>query len=165
MPLLKSVELLLAGSNTKRFHTVPTINNETIGHHTALVSGLVYILFPDCSRNLLINALYHDVAECVTGDIPSPIKRKLGLNLNAVEDEIVQEHGLHIPEISDKERRDLKCADILVGMLECLHESRMGNTMVKVAFKNFAAYFLVLDHPNMIAQKLYSDILEEYATY
>lgn len=135
--------LLLEGVETKRFHSVRTTKIETVGHHSSVVAGILFLLWPDCSRDLLINAVYHDVAECKTGDIPSPSKRKFidREKMNKHEDQIFVDHGIDLPSLSVEDKRRLKIADILSGISFCVQEYKIGNTFIKEAMTNFVSYF------------------------
>lgn len=141
---MKAIDLLLEGVQTRRFHSVSMIQNETVAHHSALVAGFLFLVYPDCSREVLIHAAFHDIAECKTGDIPSPSKRafidKKALDL--VEDKIYIDNDIHLPELNKIEKYQLKIADILAGLSTCLHEKQMGNTLVDEAFTNFSKYFI-----------------------
>lgn len=158
---LHDINLLVQGSQTKRFHTVPTIHNETVGHHTNLVCGLLYLLYPDCRREVLIHAIFHDVAECVTGDIPSPSKRAGYVDrkaLTASEESIIASHGIHLPSITKDEEFALKICDILAGLATCSHEINMGNKHMLQAFNNFSAYFLEMGCTNLKAIAYYEEL-------
>lgn len=146
---MRNLDLLLRGVQTRRFHTVPTIQTETVGHHSALVAGMLFLAYPDCSRNVLVHATFHDLAECETGDIPSPSKRAFvdRAALNQAEYRILQASNLNLPVLTEVEERQLKVADILAGLATCLHERQLGNTLVKTAWQNFASYYVEL--PNL----------------
>ena len=75
----KTLEFLLAGAEVLRYHTVQTLQRETVGHHSHGVACLVLLLDPQASARLLRAALLHDLAEQCTGDIPSAAKREYGI--------------------------------------------------------------------------------------
>lgn len=135
------LQMLIKGAYTKRFHTVPTIMQETVGHHSMLVSGLLYILWPE-KQHLLIHAIFHDLPEHVTGDVPSPGKRMFvdRERLKAAEHTLMIGAGLHLPQLSAEDERCLKIADILAGMITCNQELTMGNRMVYESMENYMAY-------------------------
>lgn len=56
-----------------RWHTNPHLAGTTdrLDGHQGRVARLILALFPDASRDLLIEALTHDDGESVTGDIPA----------------------------------------------------------------------------------------------
>lgn len=68
-------DLYLSGY-VERFHTNPFIPAQTLGHHQFGCVAILYKLFPDASRELILATLFHDAGECVTGDLPWDFKRK-----------------------------------------------------------------------------------------
>lgn len=149
--MLNDLSFFVAGTYTKRFHTQPTIHNETVGHHTALVCGLLSLLYPECRKEVLVHALYHDIAEAITGDIPSPSKRAGYVDRSALalaEHQLTLQHGINVPQLTGEEHHILKVCDILSGMITCAHEIKMGNTHMRVALSNFASYFEEMDCTN-----------------
>lgn len=142
-----TIKALIAGLQTKRFHTIPTVGQETVGHHSALVAGLILAIWPDSSRNLLTAAILHDLAEHVTGDIPSTAKHSGAVDrkaLHACETQVLAEAGLPLPQLTEVEEMQLKAADILAGMLACVHEKRLGNFYVDPVFENYRSYLQAL---------------------
>ena len=70
----------LLGGSVLRYHTHgDTSLVQSVADHTWRVQVILLHLWPDASRDLLMAALYHDVAECFTGDIPAPVKRMPGI--------------------------------------------------------------------------------------
>ena len=65
-----TLDFILAGSEVKRYHTVTTLVSETVGHHSHGVAMMCLMFDPMASRQLLMAALFHDLAEHQTGDIP-----------------------------------------------------------------------------------------------
>ena len=137
----RQLQMLIKGAYTKRFHTVPTIMQETVGHHSMLVAGLLYILWPE-KQHLLIHAIMHDLPEHVTGDTPSPGKRMFvdRDRLKSAEYTLMVDAGLNLPKLSPEDERYLKIADILAGMITCSQEVLMGNRMVVESMENYASY-------------------------
>ena len=74
-----TLEFIATGAEVTRYHTVFTINKETVGHHSHGVAMMVLMIKPDASASLLKAALCHDLSEQVVGDIPSPAKRRFDL--------------------------------------------------------------------------------------
>jgi 5'-deoxynucleotidase YfbR-like HD superfamily hydrolase len=138
----RQVNLLISGFAVKRFHTVPTIGQETVGHHSALVAAFVTLIWPE-KLHLLPHALIHDVAESITGDVPSPGKRLFvdRERLKKAEGDILEAADLLLPPLSAEDQRSLKICDILAGMAACRQELRMGNHLVMEAFGNYVDYF------------------------
>ena len=138
---LNQLFLLMNGAQVTRFHTVPTIKNESVGHHSMLVAGLAFILWPD-RPHLLPHAIVHDLPEVVTGDMPSPGKRAYGdrTALKTIEGEIINTAGFTLPALSDEDAACLKVCDILAGMVTCYFELRMGNRLVTESMENYRSY-------------------------
>ena len=137
----KKLEFILAGTEVTRYHTVRTLVQETVGHHSHGVAMLCLFLAPDASANLLKAALVHDLAEHVLGDIPAPSKREFGIGeqVNRLEDMLLSQHNLD-PEITKEEARILKLADIAQGALFCIRELSLGNSGIKIVFHRYVSY-------------------------
>lgn len=137
-----TLDFIIAGSEVKRYHTVTTLVTETVGHHSHGVAMLVLLLNPDASGTVLRAALIHDLAECETGDIPSPAKRRFGINeqMSAIEEEVLISHGVHFPYLFPDEERNLKLADLAHGALFCAREISLGNSTMRVVFNRYIEY-------------------------
>ena len=131
-----TLNFIIAGADVKRFHTVNTINFETVGHHSHGVAMLCHLF---CEPSA---ALFHDLAEQYTGDIPSPAKRdlKIAKDVSDLEDEVLKNNGLMMPELSDSEARVLKLADIAHGALFCVKEIKMGNQTMRTVLNRYFEY-------------------------
>lgn len=127
--MLNQLKFVLAGANVRRFHTRQTLVIETNGHHSHGVACLIQLLYPNCRKELLVAALYHDLAEFEAGDLPAPMKRETGIReaVKKYEKKLHDEAGLHIPELDDEEVRRLEFVDSLHGAIFCLQECRRGN--------------------------------------
>ena len=137
-----TLNFILAGSEVKRYHTVTTLMTETVGHHSHGVAMLILLMNPDASADVISFALMHDLAECETGDIPSPAKKRFGINeqISIDEKKIMLSHGLKLPYLSREERRLLKLADIAQGALFCLREMELGNSKIRLVFDRYIEY-------------------------
>jgi len=137
-----TLEFIQAGADVKRFHTKLTLQTETVGHHSHGVAMLCLLLEPVSRRQLLVAALVHDLAEHITGDIPSPAKRRYGIGeqVSALEDELLRSVGLSMPMLNSDEKRTLKFADIFQGMLFSAREISLGNSQMREVFDNYVSY-------------------------
>jgi 5'-deoxynucleotidase YfbR-like HD superfamily hydrolase len=100
------------------------------------------LLMPVASAQLLKAALYHDLAECVTGDIPSPAKRLYGIGnqVSELEDKLLSDHGVSMPKLYPVEQRVLKLADIAQGALFCAREVELGNRKMSLVYARYMSY-------------------------
>jgi hypothetical protein len=74
---------LMALSQVPRWSIVPTVPRQTVGEHTLNVALMVWWVFtnggiddtaPRETSAAVMAALFHDAAECLTGDTPTPAK-------------------------------------------------------------------------------------------
>lgn len=137
------VLFMFRGGETSRFHTLRTIQQDNVAQHSFGVAHLCQLINPQCSKNLILAALEHDLAEQVTGDMPAPSKRELGVSLrmSELEDEILHRAGFGVP-LTEEEARILKLADCFQGMLFCIRERSLGNRGVEAVFGRYRGYVL-----------------------
>lgn len=142
-PINKQIELLMRGSRVSRFHTTPTIKEETVGHHTSIVCGILLLVWPErVTVDLLRYAVFHDSAEFITGDVPSPAKRLMDRSaLDALESSVMVQHNVPLQTLDEGTKRIFKFADNLAGIATCVFELRMGNLHAVEAYRNFTTYF------------------------
>jgi len=138
----KQIEFYQAGSEVVRYHTVHTLQRETVGHHSHGVAMLCVILDPYCSVGLLRAALLHDLAEHVTGDIPSPAKRiyGIGAQVSDLEHDLLFKADMAMPWLAGYEDRTLKLADLAQGALFCARELSLGNSKMRAVFDRYMSY-------------------------
>ena len=124
---------LRAGNRIRRFHTEPMAQEETVGHHTAGVLGLLtsiyYPAFPP--SHLMVYALMHDTGEQWTGDVPANAKwlnPDLKEVLDATEIAGYKANGLAMPVIDAELQGELKFCDSMDCVLKCTEELAQGNT-------------------------------------
>ncbi len=111
---------------------MPTINSQTNAAHSWGVVAICHALWPDCSRLLLLAAIYHDVPEYVTGDIPADAKWKdpfIRKGVEAHEKWTMEELGLEtiFEDLTEQEKKMLKIADMMELCWFCRDEITMGN--------------------------------------
>lgn len=129
------------GGETTRYHTLMTLQRETVSSHSFGVAWFVYFLDPYCRSTVLLAALAHDLAEHQVGDIPAPAKRELGIGeqMNALEDRLLRAAGFNF-ELDLEEKRILKIADCAQGAMFCIRERSLGNRGVEVVFSRYMSY-------------------------
>lgn len=137
-----TLNFILDGSEVVRYHTVTTLQRETVGHHSHGVAMIALLLEPMASRQVLMAALFHDLAEHKTGDIPAPAKREFGIGdkVENLERRLMRDAGLVMPELLPQEARTVKLADIAQGALFCLREVQLGNSRLRPVFERYMAY-------------------------
>lgn len=142
MNLRQQMNFILHAGNVQRFHTLPTLKGQTVGHHSFGVAWMCYLLTNGApTADLLMAALSHDAAEQTVGDIPSPSKKILDTEnkLSAMEADILSDFGLNVV-LTPREEAILKMADILDGMLFCMSERHMGNRFISSCMGRYAGY-------------------------
>lgn len=137
-----TLDFIIAGSEVKRYHTVTTLVQETVGHHSHGVAMLCYLLCAAPSADLIYMALVHDLAESQTGDIPSPAKREYGIGeqVHELEARLLFSAGLSVRNLSPAEERVLKLADLAQGALFCVREMSLGNSRMVDVFNRYISY-------------------------
>jgi 5'-deoxynucleotidase YfbR-like HD superfamily hydrolase len=162
--MLTQLEFIFSGSDVKRYHTVTTLTTETVGHHSHGVAMLCLVLQPEAGVNLLKAALYHDLAEHITGDIPSPAKRLYGIGeqVSELENKLLISAGLTTPELTEAEARTLKLADLAQGALFCLREVERGNRTLLTVTQRYLAYYDKLSPETFNEQVLRGIIFNKY---
>jgi 5'-deoxynucleotidase YfbR-like HD superfamily hydrolase len=140
----QQVRALFDGTQVRRFHTMPTVTENNIGQHSHGVAMICFLIMEyQISKELLLKALTHDMAEQYTGDVPSPSKRALGVRkeFGEVEDQLLATVNFLV-HVTPLEEQVLKLADCADGMLFCARERMLGNRskMIKHAYKNYCTY-------------------------
>lgn len=141
--MIKWIKRAMRGGSVKRYHTVPTIGEETVGEHSFGVAMMVLaITGGKASMDLLKAALFHDMAEQVTGDSPFTSKKAFPLlkcALEVAEEDWEKENGFHI-ELNERDRNLLKAADMLQLLMFCSKQRSLGNTFMDKVFINGANF-------------------------
>lgn len=137
--------LKLGGGAVLRYHAEgdPRLY-QTVAEHSWRVAVIMLHIWPDTNKDQIRAALYHDVAERITGDSPGPFKRRypsIYLILKEIEDEVNDYLELDKP-FTEAEKIKLKCANFLEQVDWCL---RRGNMRIA---ENVAR--LVREHANKL---------------
>jgi 5'-deoxynucleotidase YfbR-like HD superfamily hydrolase len=138
------------GFQVRRYHTCRRLQTETVGHHSANIQAIIIKVDPAASRELLIAALFHDVAEYYTGDVPYPYKRDnpgVKKELDADEGIWMRKHSIPQPMITPKEAALLKFADMMELVLTSIEELNMGNQYAKAEIDAGEDYIRNMDIP------------------
>lgn len=138
-----SVNPLRDAAKTRRCHIKETIGHQTVGEHSYNVAMLCWHLCDrEPSANLLKAAMFHDLAESVTGDVPAPVKwmaPNIRAELLIIEREFEKEFHLEIA-LSPKEELVLKWADSLELAWYCVDQMRLGNQNVEDVYQNILRF-------------------------
>src|SRR6478752_2670221 len=129
----------------KRYHTVSyTAMQDTVGHHTANVISLLYFLYDDAPPlGVISNALYHDVLELLTGDIPSTAKwsdTQFNEALTKFEERLAKKIGIPLAKMSEQDANLLRLADIMDLCLKAVDEIMSGNQVFFPVLANGVNY-------------------------
>jgi 5'-deoxynucleotidase YfbR-like HD superfamily hydrolase len=131
-----------AGGGVRRYHTRPIIGEQTVAAHSW---GVAVILLEICepSPALMRAALYHDVAEYETGDVPATAKwanASLKTALDAIEREVEGRLGISADGLSAEELFLLKVADMFELLWFCVDQRWLGNRGIAEIFRNGCAW-------------------------
>lgn len=165
-----AVEALLRGSGVTRYHTYETLVPEKVGQHSHGVAGLLLIIYrEECTRDMLAHAVFHDIPEYETGDMPGHAKRRLGLGpaLKGWEDEILEKGHLTglLPPLSIVEKYRLKFCDNAQGALYCIRELRRGNRVMMEPLGTYIRWMLEMKPIQQAEVGLFGIIYQEYQRY
>ena len=126
------------GGSVKRFHTWRTVGEQTVAAHSWGVLAIILAIEPEASAALLRRAVYHDLAEYDTGDIPSTAKwasPELKTLLDRLEDRF--NHIYNFPgdeTLTPVERDILKLADWIEMLWYSYEQAMLGNSAMKVVY-------------------------------
>lgn len=146
--LKKQLDFIMEGALTKRYHCTDTLKEQNVAEHSFIVAWLLALMYHENDDKLelyqLVSlALLHDLAEAQIGDIASPIKRahpELKGVLDIAEEGALQASGFNPIIMTPIQKRKLKLADNMEGMLFCVRERFKGNKKIVLAYKNYLQY-------------------------
>jgi len=140
-------KFIFDGGASTRYHTVEVHNRQSIADHSFGVAWFCELITEGAaSKELIMAALAHDLAEHKTGDIPSPVKRRFstaGANAWDTMEQIQLDNGGvggYSRTLTDIECNVLKYADMMEGLMFCVRERSLGNKNVDIVFGNFWSY-------------------------
>lgn len=121
----------------RRWHTEPTIGDQSVADHSWGVVMLVGWLTNWRRPYLLIHAATHDIGEHATGDVPAQVKWASPEITKVVEELELREHRrLSLPAFvfDTDDALVIKLADTLDAMHYCLEAMRRGEKRARVPF-------------------------------
>lgn len=134
-PTIEQTLTLARAANVRRFHTVQVIGDQNLGHHSHRVCLILrYLLGGEVPSHLMWAALFHDLAESVTGDIPAQAKwGSYALNCAVIDLEVNwnTNHNSCIV-LTNEEELILSIADKLELVLFCTEQMMLGNRHMEV---------------------------------
>ena len=138
-----------------RWGLMRNTRKESLSEHSAIVANVAHVLAETAvtvfgsddvrPEHVTVTALYHDISETLTGDMPTPVKYRndaIRASYKAVEAE-AEDQVIHmLPEplrsaigkcvkgtdLTDHEKRILKAADKIGALLKTIEEKQSGNS-------------------------------------
>lgn len=158
------IKTVLDSGHVVRYHCAPIDQKQSNSSHQWEVAVILTQIYPQVSAQLLTFALTHDVAEMVTGDMPSPIKKEvpeLKAILDELEEDYRQDLGLQSEEhFSEEELLAVKYADILSGIYFTTHRVNCGDKGAVPIRDNWLKYYGSLPHLNSRPDNILEAILK-----
>ena len=140
----EKVDTIYDAQFINRYHTVPLGGlRQTVGAHSYAVVVLLDQLWDNCSKNLLLSALYHDVPEIVLGDIPATAKWSypdVQKVFKKAEQKIMKDLDIDFV-LTDRELNRLKMADMLELVMYC-HKLNDSNPRMKLIMQTGVNYLM-----------------------
>ena len=138
------IETIYDAQFINRYHTVPLGGlRQTVGAHSYAVVVLLDQLWDNCSKNLLLSALYHDVPEIVLGDIPATAKWSypdVQKVFKKAEQKVMKDLDIDFV-LTDRELNRLKMADMLELVMYC-HKLNDSNPRMKLIMQTGVNYLM-----------------------
>ena len=140
----EKLETIYDAQFINRYHTVPLGGlRQTVGAHSYAVVVLLDQLWDNCSKNLLLSALYHDVPEIILGDIPATAKWSypdVQKVFKKAEQKVMNDLGINFV-LTDRELNRLKMADMLELVMYC-HKLNDSNPRMKLIMQTGVNYLM-----------------------
>lgn len=139
---MTSLSAVRAGGDVKRFHTMTMLREHLVSSHSWGVAVILCDIIPTPSVALLKAALYHDVAEHVTGDISAVTKWRFpefSAVVSGIEQQVEKELGIDV-QLTEEEQSMLKFADMVDLVLCCAQECSLGNATARAVVRRGLTY-------------------------
>jgi 5'-deoxynucleotidase YfbR-like HD superfamily hydrolase len=123
----------------KRYHTFPTIHEQTVAEHSHRVAMIYLQLFGTPRVEVLEYILKHDLGELGAGDTPFYSKRRvpeLKDATNKAEKLGLADLGITLPDLFPEEWQNFKVCDLLEMLENGSIEEHMGNRYGRVVVEN-----------------------------
>ncbi|MBQ4093530.1 MAG: 5'-deoxynucleotidase [Oscillospiraceae bacterium] len=147
---------------------------ESLAEHSAVTSCLAHVLSLIAVQQgadvrpetVATAALYHDLSETLTGDMPTPVKYRdadIRSSYKRVEKEAQKQVAQMLPAslrstmmgyldesaLTEREHAILKAADKLSALIKCTEEARSGNTEFQSAERSTRAALAAMQLPEL----------------
>lgn len=118
-----------------RFHTWRVNRQQSVAEHCWNVARVLLAIWPEAPPRMVKHALFHDIGEVVTGDLPYPVKKdnpQVGAAMDRMEVEayLQMSIGWSLPPpgyLEGDDKTIFKTAEYLEGMEWALDELYSGN--------------------------------------
>lgn len=135
---------LMDGGWIERYHIKGQrmLTRQSVAEHSWRLAAVIFAVARKPRAELVLAALFHDVSERVTGDMPSNVKRANPVLAQALREVSMAEEirlGIRF-DLSEQEQRLLAWADRYEGAMHCLDEYTMGNRFVVKTMLRYYEY-------------------------
>lgn len=128
-----------------RFHTWRVNRPQSVAEHCWNVARVLLAIWPDAPPRMVRHALFHDIGEVATGDLPYPVKKdnpQVGSAMDRLEIDahLRMSTGWSLPPPSypeGDERVIFKTAEYLEGMEWALDEVYSGNKFATLVMERW----------------------------
>lgn len=116
----------------KRYHTWPTLQQQTVGEHTCQILRIYTEMFGPPPADVVQGILWHDAGELWTGDVPFDAKMNypdLRVAVSSVDEQATNElsRGRFPTELPQELRNRIKLCDLMEMAEFGREEMRLGN--------------------------------------
>lgn len=151
----------------ERYHTWPRILKQSVGEHTWQFIRILYTVWPDVPREIILWVMFHDVGE-MAGDIPFPWKLRvpdLGAGMRKAEAMVTTKMFIdwdmvEIPGLGAQDKIICKSCEYIEMWEWALHESSLGNKYAELVVQRTYSGYLELRH-----QVFDANIKKRFETY
>lgn len=129
----------IAAGRVQRFHTRHMLQRSNVAQHSFNVMLILdYLYNGDPPPRVMRAAMFHDLHELYTGDIPHPFKHAVGGIGSHIlaEERAIDAHMCTHVELTYDETEVLKAADMLECGLFVLEDARLGNRTCQDVMEN-----------------------------
>jgi hypothetical protein len=159
------VKAFREGGSVQRCHARQMLRPYSVAQHSFNLMGLISQFHPEPSAKLLQAALWHDVPERFTGDIPTPVK-VLAPNIRVLLKEVEKRINdalqiTHHMDLNDEDSIWLKACDMLELWIWAREERALGNTSCEALEKDVTKIIFKLRADDRFPQELFDYYLVE----